>query len=101
MLNWRVALDLAALTNNENFTLDFTQVYWKEYIKKMLLPTLENKLSGKGKIFNDTITINTGDICYLITHPFWNEFKIRSLKNQMGGAVVEINIMDAIAKSRL
>jgi len=101
LLNWRVALDLAALTNNENFPLDFTQLYWKGYIQETLLPTLENKLNGKAEIFNDRITINAGDISYLITHPFWNESKIQSLKNEIEVTVVQINIMDAIAKSRL
>ena len=101
LLNWRVALDLAALANDENFRLDFTQVYWKEYIKETLLPTLERKLHGTSEMHNDIITIKTVHLSYLITHPFWTKFKIQSLKNEIVGAVAEINIMDAIAKSRL
>ena len=101
LLNWRVALDLAALANDENFHLDFTQVYWKEYIKETLLPTLERKLHGTSEMHGDIITIKTVHLSFLIIHPFWSKFKIQSLKNEIDGAVAEINIMDAIAKSRL
>lgn len=100
LLNWRVALDLAALSNNKNAAFDFTQVYWKEYIQETLLPTLENKLKGKRKMMKKNIVIKSGNISYLIIHPFWNELYIESIKAEIEGTVINLNIMDAIAKSR-
>ncbi|MEI9954878.1 MAG: hypothetical protein WDM90_00850 [Ferruginibacter sp.] len=101
LLNWRVALDLAALSNNQNTVLDFTQVHWKDYIRETLLPTLENKLNGFGQIINKNIVIKSNDITYLIIHPFWSESYIQSIKSVLTGSVIEINVMDAVAKSRL
>lgn len=101
LLNWRVALDLAALSNNQNANLDFTQVYWKDYIMETLLPTLENKLSGIGKIINNNIIIESTNLTYLIIHPFWKEDYIQSIREKLTGSVVDINIMDAVAKTRL
>ncbi len=101
LLNWRVALDLAALSNNEKTVLDFTQVYWNEYIQETLLPTLENKLNGKGKMIGNNIIIKSKTTTYLIIHPFWNESYIKSIRDELDGTIVNLNIMDAIAKSRL
>jgi DEAD/DEAH box helicase domain-containing protein len=100
LLNWRVALDLAALANDEKAALDFSQVYWRRYIEQTLLPTLENKLNGKGHFANGEILVKTSSAVYLIVHPFWSDEKVRLLNERIGGTVVYLNIMDAIAKVR-
>lgn len=100
LLNWRVALDLAAITSDSESILDFSQVYWKDYIKNTILPTLENKLNGIGEVVNEIITLTTVDKCYLIIHPFWKEEKIQAIKDKIEGNVGELNIMDAVIKSR-
>jgi len=100
LLNWRISLDLASLANDSNTVLNFKQEYWEEYINETLLTTLENKLEGKRKLINDIILINTDNVSYLITHPFWNNGMIQSLKSKINEDVKELNIMDAIAKTR-
>lgn len=99
LLNWRMALDVAALANDSKTVLDFSQVYWRDYIHQTLLPTLENKLNGRRKIKEQNIFIETEKITYLISHPFWNELEIQKLKNSISQEVKELNIMDAIAKT--
>jgi DEAD/DEAH box helicase domain-containing protein len=100
LLNWRVALDLASMANDSKIKLNFKQEYWEEYINDTLLTTLENKLSGKRIFLKDSILISTGNVNYLLTHPFWNDLKIQSIKNNIDVEIKELNIMDAIAKTR-
>jgi DEAD/DEAH box helicase domain-containing protein len=100
LLNWRVALDLASLASDSNFGINFKQVYWIKYITEILLPTLANKLDGEGIWEGENIYIKTTTCTYLICHPFWNEFKIQQLKNGYYGCLKELNIMDAVARSR-
>ncbi|MET4141462.1 DEAD/DEAH box helicase [Pedobacter sp. UYP1] len=100
LLNWRVALDLAAMAANSKIHLNFSQVYWLDYINNTLLPTLENKLKGVRKIHGDYYMIQIGDDLLLLTHPFWSDDRKNSIKSQIGGNIKELNIMDAIAKSK-
>jgi DEAD/DEAH box helicase domain-containing protein len=100
LLNWRIALDLASIANDSNTKLNFKQDHWKEYLDETLLPTLENKLRGRRKLFKENYLIETPNICYLITHPFWREEKVQEIINEIEGAVAVLNIMDAIIKTR-
>lgn len=100
ILNWRIAFDLAALANDENADINFIKEYWMEYINETLLTTLENKLNGKRANVYGNYLIEADKIIYLITHPFWNKNKIQNIKDQLGLEIQELNIMDAIAKTR-
>jgi DEAD/DEAH box helicase domain-containing protein len=101
LLNWRIALDLAALANNPNEKLDFQQEYWVNYINGVLVPTLENKLKAK-KINSDDLIFLKEEEYFIITHPFWSERKIQAIadKNQIESCT-KINIIDAISKTKL
>jgi hypothetical protein len=101
LLNWRIALDLAALANDANMDLNFKQEYWARYIAESLMPTMENKLKGKRKLINENYTIEADGTSYLISHPFWSNEKIEKIKQDIGGEVKILNIMDAISKTRL
>lgn len=100
-LNWRVALDLAALANDKSVKLDFSQDYWRSFIDATLLTSLENKLKGKRMRVKENIFIACADCHYLLVHPFWNEFKINGIINSMDKTVKPLNIMDAIAKTKI
>ncbi len=101
-LNWRVALDLAQLANDHRTALDFSQTYWQRFLNEYLLPSLENKLSGKPNIIGGSYFMETSKSYYLLTHPFWSDQEIRNRSRLLTGANVRvINIMDAIAKARL
>lgn len=100
-LNWRVALDLAALANDKAINLDFSQPYWSSFIESTLLTSLENKLKGKRVRLQENIFLACTDCYYLLVHPFWNEFKIQSIINSIDQNMKRLNIMDAIAKTKI
>lgn len=100
LLNWRVALDLAAIANDSNILLNFKQAHWTEYINNTLLQTLENKLNGKRRIIGDDYFIETPALTYLLSHPFWSETTVATKRNMLNKEVKKLNIMDAIAKSK-
>lgn len=102
LLNWRVALDLASLAENGEAKLEFQQEYWKPYIENILLPTLENKLNGKVIFIDHHILIKAGHKQFLITHPFWHKQYIKTIKEKLSDEndIIELNIIDAITKSR-
>lgn len=99
-LNWRIALDLAELANNSSAVIDFASAHWATYLDEILLTTLENKLGGERRIFSGVHGIVTPKSTYIITHPLWKEAIIESIKQSINGPVKDLNIMDAIAKTR-
>jgi DEAD/DEAH box helicase domain-containing protein len=100
LLNWRAALDLASMAADSSVLLNFKQVYWFDYINETLLTTLENKLKGHRFVDGDNYFIQTSDQLILLTHPFWSDTKKLSIKAKFDVDVKELNIMDAIAKSK-
>ena len=100
LLNWRVALDLAALANDQNTDLNFGQAHWKSYIDETLLKTLENKLKGSSETFQGHYLIRTATKLFLLTHPFWSDTKIEGIKSQFFEEITILNVMDAIAKTK-
>ena len=100
LINWRVALDLAGLSRNLNFPLDFSQSYWSSYLENQLLPRLGNRLSGKWGVINGLYFVKTDNLSYGLTHPFWNENKKMEMRLSIDGPFKELNIMDAISNVR-
>lgn len=80
LLNWRFALDLARLCNNENAELDYSQEYWNSYFENFLSKLIENKLSAKLEfIENNYIIVYQDGRKSIVTHPFWSELHIQQL----------------------
>lgn len=100
LLNWRMALDVAALAANKNAVLDFSSAHWAHYLDNVLLRTLENKLSGKRNLDNGYHIISTNKNKFILTHPFWSDQKLNLISNSIEGPIKLLNIMDAIAKTR-
>ncbi|MEY4902419.1 MAG: hypothetical protein RLZZ292_234, partial [Bacteroidota bacterium] len=100
LLNWRIALDLAALANNPNEKLDFQQEYWKGYIDEFLVLSLQNKLNAK-RMNSSELILQKENEYFIITHPFWSKQKIQNIANQNQiNSFREINIIDAISKTK-
>jgi hypothetical protein len=100
LLNWRMALDVAALAANKKEALDFSSAHWAHYLDNVLLRTLENKLSGKRNLIDGYHTITTDKNRYILVHPFWSDQKLHLISNSFDGSIKLLNIMDAIAKTR-
>src|SRR5258708_6125452 len=99
-LNWRMALDVAALAKNEQATLDFSEAHWQRYLEDFVLKTLESKLSGKRDFIDGYHVIATNKNKYVLTHPFWGKQKLDDINSTIGDVVKPLNIMDAIAKTK-
>lgn len=100
LLNWRIALDLAAMADCKDVLLDFSARHWYGYINNVLLATLEQKLNGTRDMVNGNYLINAGKDVYLVTHPFWSNDKKDSIRELFNYPLKELNIMDAIVKTR-
>lgn len=100
LLNWRVALDLAEMAGNENADLKFSSLHWKGYIQDTLLPTLEKKLDGSTIKIGEHHAIQTTNNIYLLVHPFWAEEKIQEIIRNVELPVKQLNIMNAISKTK-
>ncbi|MGI4822037.1 MAG: hypothetical protein ACRYFV_12585, partial [Janthinobacterium lividum] len=100
LLNWRIALDLAGMAANNAAILDFSQAHWCEYLDQTLLPTLENKLHGNRLLIDGNYFIRTNACLTLLIHPFWSSMRKAAIKNKFTENVRELNVMDAIAKSK-
>lgn len=80
LLNWRLALDLANLTNDENFELDFSQEYWDIFFNNELKTILKNKDNSEIKSIEGYFYIESESAKTLIVHPFWSEEFITGVK---------------------
>ena len=102
LLNWRVAMDIAALAYSSTTRMDFSQPHWSRYFSHTLLPGLERKLNGTVRIEEDQlVTIRTAQQLCVIQHPFWSPTYINSIEDRLGKGIKMINIMDAMSKSKL
>lgn len=85
LLNWRLALDLARISNDINEILDFSQEYWNNFFNEYLNKLLVNKDNGKlvrrnGHYYIIDINSNLS----LIKHPFWSSDFINSITFKEG-----------------
>lgn len=76
-LNWRLALDLAQLSNDREVELNFQQDYWQHYFKKYLDKLVSNsKLYSKLEQKGDVFIIGIKEENKLLVHPLWSlEYK--------------------------
>ncbi len=79
-LNWRLALDLAQLSNNSEIELNFQQEYWKYYFTVYLDKLVENSRKYTGRLIyqDNNYLVKEGHEMKLITHPFWSDSYINS-----------------------
>jgi len=60
--------------------MDFSSPHWAAYIDEILLVTLQHKLGGKREIFAGVHGIVTNKSVYILTHTFWNDVKIETMR---------------------
>jgi len=73
LLNWRLALDLARVSNDKNELFDFSQEYWCNFFNDYLNKLLANKDDGKLREKSGYYFIeDKNKSLFLITHPFWS-----------------------------
>lgn len=88
ILDWRLGLDLAKLSIDQNAEIGFKTEYWSDYFEK-LYSSFE-----KHKLYTDGIAVveNRGRKI-LITHPFWSELYINSILGSINEEIKPLNII--------
>ncbi len=91
-LNWRVALDFARLSKDNNASLDFSQDYWKEFLEPTM-NSLSLKLNGRLNYTEDMLSIQCEDTTYVIMHPLWGSNLRLDFQSAINGnsTIVEIH----------
>ncbi len=91
-LNWRIALDFARLSSDEEAKLDFTQDYWNGFLQDTL-NALKVKLNGEVLFSEKLIAIQCEETTYVLMHPLWGVNKRLKMQNHIKGhsTVVEVH----------
>ena len=82
LLNWRLGLDLAMLSDDKDFALNFSQEYWVDFINDYLSPMLRKKEGFKILSKDGIYMFTIGGKGTMISHPFWKDSFIQSLLHQ-------------------
>lgn len=89
MLHWRLALDLARLSNDKNAEMNFKQNYWEMFFKNYIGKIIQNKYNTKLE--------STGYYSYtdnrrkiLIIHPLWSDAYIRDILDSGYDDIIQI-----------
>lgn len=88
ILDWRLGLDLARLSCDENIFIDFSSVYWKYYLEKLI-----QRFDSQEKIEDGLCVVKNRGKRILVTHPFWSESYINELRYRVSFDV-DINIIE-------
>nr|WP_315240192.1 DEAD/DEAH box helicase [uncultured Flavobacterium sp.] len=80
LLNWRLALDISRMSNDEYSTVNFSEDYWSDFFENYLNTFIRNRYNGNLLFKNEFYFIEkiNGDVI-LITHPFWSSLLIESI----------------------
>jgi DEAD/DEAH box helicase domain-containing protein len=100
MLDWRLGLDMAKIATSGDVEIDFTDIYWKQFIHR-IVKLLCERMDGKMKEVEDSIFyIRKEDArVILITHPFWSRDRISAISQQISSnGITELTIYDAVRK---
>ena len=95
ILDWRLGLDLARLSNDKDAIISFSVEYWSEYLNK-----LASGFSESTKIENYTYVVKNRNTMILITHPFWSFKYIEVIKKSINYEVEAINIIEVAKINR-
>ncbi len=90
VLDWRLGLDLAKIAYDKGVFIDFSSIYWKEY-----LVGLAKSFKHYEEVIDSVYIITNRRNRILISHPFWSDFYINELK-QTFNFDEAINIVEAV-----
>lgn len=88
ILDWRLGLDLAKLSIDQNAEIGFKTEYWSDYFEKLYTSFKVHQLYSDGI----AIVENRGRKI-LITHPFWSELYINSILDSINEEIKPLNII--------
>lgn len=88
VLDWRLGLDLAKLSIDQNAEIGFKTEYWSDYFEKLYTSFKNHKLYSDG-----IAVIENRGRKILISHPFWSDFYVNSILDNIGEEIKPLNIV--------
>ncbi len=92
LLDWRLGLDLARLSKDENAVIDFEIGYWTDFINKNIKNLLETHGYTVEKKNGILIGSITGREQIAIVHPFWSDEYVNNLLSRIGNEIKAVSI---------
>ncbi|MBF0232532.1 MAG: DEAD/DEAH box helicase [Desulfamplus sp.] len=97
MLDWRLGLDLARLSQNKDSCIDFTSEYWARYYEELIEQLTIRMGKHRHNVSKGINVIENNGKNFLITHPFWGEKRLKEIKKDLDFNTVEMNVFDAMS----
>lgn len=88
ILDWRLGLDLARISNDKGIFIDFSSIYWTDYLRN-----LANTFNYSNEVQNNIYIIKNRGKKILIVHPFWSKKYISGLSEKIDFDL-DVNIID-------
>lgn len=88
VLDWRLGLDLAKLSIDQNAEIGFKTEYWSDYFEKLYTSFKNHKLYSDG-----IAVIENRGRKILISHPFWSDFYVNSILDNIDEEIKPLNIV--------
>lgn len=94
IIDWRLGLDLARLSDNPNADIDFNVNYWREYIDTVIVNRIIRQGFSVNKISNKFIIFSHDQGVYLLTHPLWSNQYVRGVESELGISIRPKSVYD-------
>ena len=83
IIDWRLGLDLARLSDDSTSDIGFDVDYWVEYIDTVIINRIIKQGFSVTKISNNIITFADEQGCYLLTHPLWSNDYVQKIGSEL------------------
>lgn len=94
IIDWRLGLDLARLSDNSNADIGFGVNYWAEYIDDVIVNRIKRQGFVVKKISDNIIIFSDEKDLYLLTHPLWSDDYVRKIEKEIGLSIVSKSLYD-------
>ena len=94
IIDWRLGLDVARLSNNAQAHIGLDVEYWKEHVDTVVISRLKRQGATVNKISDNIITFNDEHDTFLLTHPLWSDKYIKAIKERLGIEFITQSVYD-------
>ncbi|MBF0649270.1 MAG: DEAD/DEAH box helicase [Prevotella sp.] len=94
IIDWRLGLDIARLSDNPNANVGLDVEYWKEYVDTVIINRMKRQGFTINKISDNIIIFNNERETFLLTHPLWSDDYIEKIEVELGVLLEKKSIYD-------
>lgn len=100
VLDWRLAFDMARLSQQLGSEISFNVVCWKKFIEKITVKVAQKYKGTVNNIESGLYLIEGENKKCILTHPFWSKEYVETLKTKVEGEVCCLSVFDAMRRGR-